>query len=207
MSTYPFGTRFELDRQRPLANLDGHGAVAADADAERVRAASRCAEHDHRRSEVLLGLGYEQVGFVEEAKFARFRRDLVRGYPVQMHHDVVGLVTETGHAIKAPRGDDFLYDIKGIERAQGGVRDSRAVRYESADLASLKPTPLAAVRTLPSFGPKRKSGSGLQGLPGSWVSVKRAPCAAPDPDSPPPRPRRTNAIPAATAAPAIGPAT
>jgi hypothetical protein len=70
-------------------NLDGHGAVAADADAERGRAASRCAEHDHRRSEVLLGLGYEQVGLVEEAKFARFRRDLVRGYSVHVHHDVL----------------------------------------------------------------------------------------------------------------------
>jgi hypothetical protein len=66
-------------------NLDGHGA----ADAERGRAASRCAEHDDRRSEVLLGLRYELVGFVEEAKFARFRRDLVRGYSVHVHHDVL----------------------------------------------------------------------------------------------------------------------
>ncbi len=48
-------------------------------------------------------------------------------------------------------------------------------------------------------------GSGLGGR--SWDSVNSAPCPAPDPEAPPPRPRRTNAIPTATTAPAIGPAT
>ena len=47
--------------------------------------------------------------------------------------------------------------------------------------------------------------SGASGIPGSWVSVNRAPCPASDPEAPPPRPRRMNAMPTATAAPAIGP--
>src|SRR5450755_1466550 len=51
------------------------------------------------------------------------------------------------------------------------------------------------------------AGLPVRGLPGSWVSVNRAPCPAPDPAAPPPRPRRVNAMPTATAAPAIGPAT
>jgi signal transduction histidine kinase len=46
-----------------------------------------------------------------------------------------------------------------------------------------------------------------QAFPGSYASVNRSPWAAPDPDLPPPRPRRTNAMPTAITAPASGPAT
>src|SRR3954454_5243915 len=51
---------------------------------------ARCAERDHRRSEVLLGLGYVQPAFVVEAESAAFGRDLIGGHAVQADHHAVG---------------------------------------------------------------------------------------------------------------------
>ena len=46
----------------------------------------------------------------------------------------------------------------------------------------------------------------VQDFPASYVSVKMSPWAAPEPDLPPPGPRRTKAMMTATTAPATGPA-
>lgn len=53
--------------------------------------------------------------------------------------------------------------------------------------------------------PSRRSRA-AQDLPASYVSVKMSPWAAPDPDFPPPAPRRTKAMMTARTAPAMGPA-
>ena len=58
----------------------------------------------------------------------------------------------------------------------------------------------------PVPGPASDPGGDCYDCPGSDGSVKRSPCAAADPESPPPRPRRTKAITTAEAAPAMGPA-
>ena len=48
-------------------------------------------------------------------------------------------------------------------------------------------------------------GECAQACSGWAISSRSAPCAAPEPARPPPRPRRMNAVPTATTAPAIGP--
>jgi hypothetical protein len=61
-----------------------------------------------------------EVGSSNESKPAGFRRDLVRGHPVQVHDDVLGLTTIAGsHDLAAPadRGAaSFLRDRDQLAR-------------------------------------------------------------------------------------------
>lgn len=102
----------------------------------------------------------------------------------------------------------FRAVIRGESAPLVGVRDATptlAATLAVEDAAATgRPVELA-----PPAGPRRPGPAA--GRPGSdqgrAISVNSAPCAAADPDRPPPGPRSTKAQPTATTAPRIGPAT